>query len=46
MASELSTDSSGRFVNGVLAAVVRELDRGPLPEDHDVEIPVPPDEAG
>jgi len=45
MASELSTDSSGRFVNGVLAAVVRELDRGPLPEERDVEVPVPPDEA-
>jgi N utilization substance protein B len=45
MASELSTDSSGRFVNGVLAAVVRELDREPLPEDRDVEVPVGPDDA-
>jgi transcription antitermination protein NusB len=43
MASELSTDSSGRFVNGVLAAVVRDSDRGALPADHDVTVPAPPD---
>ncbi len=29
LASELSTDDSGRYVNGVLAAIVRDLAKGP-----------------
>jgi transcription antitermination protein NusB len=42
LASELSTDDSGRYVNGVLAAVARELaeqDAGASPASHDPEPP-------
>jgi transcription antitermination protein NusB len=44
LAGELSTDNSSRFVNGILAAVVRELDRGPVPPEQDAEVPEPPAE--
>jgi N utilization substance protein B len=44
MASELSTDSSGRFVNGVLAAVVRELATSAERVVSDEELPPAPDE--
>jgi transcription antitermination protein NusB len=45
LATELSTDSSGRFVNGILAAVVRELERGPVPVERDVDV-LPPSDGG
>jgi hypothetical protein len=42
LASEHSTDDSGRYVNGVLAAIVRDLASSAEREVPDTELPVTP----
>jgi hypothetical protein len=42
LASELSTDDSGRYVNGVLAAIVRDIASSAERQVPDTELPAAP----
>jgi len=42
LASELSTDDSGRYVNGVLAAIVRDIAKSAERQVPDTELPAAP----